>query len=117
MRVNGQSQNVHRLVCETEHGPAPFGYEAAHSCGNGHLGCVNRNHLSWKTRAGNAADMVAHGTSAKGEGHGLAKLTEDAVREIRRFGTSDRRSLADRFSVCAHTIGEIQRGDTWAWLK
>lgn len=34
----------HRLMCERRNGPAPSSkHQAAHSCGKGHLGCVNMN--------------------------------------------------------------------------
>jgi hypothetical protein len=50
------------LICELAHGPAPFAKaEAAHECGNGHLGCVNPQHLSWKTHYENVQDAVRHG--------------------------------------------------------
>lgn len=53
---------VARDVCFRVHGAPPTPeHEAAHSCGNGHLGCINGNHLSWKTRLENAADRPLHG--------------------------------------------------------
>lgn len=54
---------VSRLVCAEVHGPAPSQeYQAAHSCGNGDLGCVSPSHISWKTSAENEADKKDHGT-------------------------------------------------------
>lgn len=54
---------AHRRICEMTHGPAPSGrHHAAHSCGNGHLACVNPNHISWKTPKENEADKLIHGT-------------------------------------------------------
>ena len=59
----GRLQVVSRLACTMIHGEPPSpNLDAAHSCGNGHLGCSNPNHLSWKTRAENVADMIMHGT-------------------------------------------------------
>lgn len=59
----GKLELVTRLLCRIKNGPPPGeGYDAAHSCGNGHLGCSNHNHLSWKTRKENVADMKRHGT-------------------------------------------------------
>ena len=58
---------VHRIVCAKINGKCPGDeYQAAHSCGNGHLGCVNPNHLTWKTRHENQADRLIHGTHNRG---------------------------------------------------
>lgn len=52
---------VSRQVCEEAHGPAPTPkHEAAHSCGKGHLACVTKGHLSWKTPKENGADKRLH---------------------------------------------------------
>lgn len=50
-----------RLVCELVHGepPTPM-HQAAHSCGNGHLGCFGARCLSWKTQKENSADTMVH---------------------------------------------------------
>ncbi len=46
----GKSHKAHRMLCEMVYGPPPTDkHQATHSCGNGHLGCVNPNHLEWKT--------------------------------------------------------------------
>jgi hypothetical protein len=67
VRLGRRSHIVSRLACELVHGPAKSPvYEAAHSCGNGHLGCVNPQHLSWKTRRENEADKFIHGTRSRG---------------------------------------------------
>lgn len=112
-------RRVHRIVCEQVNGPAPTPeHEAAHSCGNGHLGCVHPAHLSWKTHAGNMADMAAHGSSPRGERSYRAKLTEGDVREIRALrGVVTQAALAGRFGVREDQIGKIQRRQRWAWLE
>lgn len=59
---NGKSHRAHRYVCEAKNGlPPTAAHEAAHSCGNGHLGCINPGHLRWATRKENAADRSLHG--------------------------------------------------------
>lgn len=51
-------------MCQKAHGDPPSPkHDAAHSCGRGHEGCVNPNHLSWKTKKQNQADRITHGTS------------------------------------------------------
>jgi hypothetical protein len=61
--VNRHQKNAARVMCEKVNGPPPDEtHQAAHSCGKGHEGCVNPNHLSWKTPAENQSDRVVHGT-------------------------------------------------------
>lgn len=65
-RLEGRAVRGHRAMCILVHGKPPFPKaEAAHSCGNGHLGCVNPTHLSWKTHAENMADMAEHNLKRK----------------------------------------------------
>lgn len=116
--VDGRGALVSRLACESVHGPAPTDrHQAAHSCGNGHLGCVNPHHLEWKTQAANFADKVDHGTDNRGARHPMARLTEDAVRQIRALkGALSEKKIAERFGVSASMIGLILRGKKWGWL-
>lgn len=116
--VDGKMEYVHRLVCEAVHGPAPTSdHQAAHSCGNGHLGCVAKNHLSWKRPIQNHADKVEHGTLVRGEKHKMAKLTEDQARQVLSLKGIEPQSLtAKRFGVCRQTISKIQSGETWKVL-
>lgn len=111
----GKKKIVSRLVCEIVNGGPPTPrHEAAHSCGNGHLGCVTKGHLSWKTHAENMADMVKHAASAVGERHGSSKLTAKEVREIRAMtGMLSQRALAARYAVSSSVICEIQNRRAW----
>ncbi len=72
---DGQMQTVSRIVCELLYGKPVNRMDAAHSCGCGHLACVAKRHISWKTVADNSADRVIHGTHIWGERHGASKLT------------------------------------------
>lgn len=119
VKDNGKKRVASRVMCEIAHGPPPTPeHEAAHSCGNGHLACMNPRHLSWKTRKGNMADARAHGTWNHGEKVPSAKLTEAEVREIRRLaGTVTQEVLAQRFGVQANTISRIIARKRWAWLE
>lgn len=111
--IGGKRQYVHRLVCEAEHGPGGI-LDAAHSCGNGHKGCVNPKHLSWKTRIENMADSLAHGTRIRGERHYATKLTEADIWNIR--SQSERLThdeIAQRFGVSRATIGRIVARQVW----
>lgn len=109
---------VHRIVCEATHGKPPSPrHEAAHECGNGHLGCVNPRHLSWKTPVENQADKVTHGTHQFGIRNTQAKLTEDDVRQIRSLkGQKSLTEIGRMFGVNFVTVSNIHTGRRWAWL-
>lgn len=118
VKHNGQKRVASRVMCEEAHGPAPSAdHEAAHSCGNGHLACMNQKHLSWKTRTGNVADAIAHGTWKRGAMDPNAKLDEDDVREIRRLAVSTpQQELAERYGVHQAHISKIVNRVEWAWV-
>ena len=83
--ANGRNTIVSRIVCERVYGLAPSPtHQAAHSCGNGHLGCINHQHLRWATPKENCADKKLHGTERRGENTVHAKLTETDIPKIRK---------------------------------
>lgn len=91
---------ANRLMCILAHGepPTPKHY-AAHSCGNGHLGCVNPRHLSWKTVRENEADKREHGTAGGGRGS-RTTLTMEQIADIRaNKGIVPIRELARRHGL------------------
>lgn len=116
---NGQMRNVSRIICEMIEGPPPTAkHHAAHSCGKGHLACVNPRHISWKTPSGNAQDKFVHGTHNRGERHNMAKITEADVRRIRSLrGQMTQIELASMFGIGSAQVSLIQRGKSWASLK
>lgn len=115
--MNGKRLIVSRFVCAKAHGPAPTPkHEAAHSCGNGHLACVAKSHLSWKTRAGNFADKLVHNTHNRGERNGAAKLTQEQVRLVRSLLGQSRQIIAAQVGTSAANVDHILRGDSWSWL-
>lgn len=119
VRIGEKLVWAHRYVCTHVRGEPPTKkHEAAHNCGNGRGGCVNPNHLEWKTHVDNMADKTIHGTHHRGERHGQAKLTEADVREIRRLkGTRTPSELAESYGVAASTIRHIQVRATWSWVE
>lgn len=118
IREGNDDWAAHRYVCFKVHGPPPSPkHEAAHSCGNGHLGCVSPQHLRWATASENYDDSREHGTWAHGERHGQHKLTAGQVREIRaHWPGMTQKSLAEEYGVSAGYISHIVRRKTWAWL-
>lgn len=116
--IDGASVYAHRLVCENTHGAPPTpSHFALHTCGNGHLGCVNPKHIRWGLPAENTADARDHGTIARGETHGRAKLSEADVLQIRAMkGEWSNAEIAQRFGVSTSLISLIHTRQRWAHL-
>lgn len=117
IRLGGKTVYVHRLICGEAYGPPNDGQDAAHSCGNGHLGCINKRHLRWATRAQNIHDTIAHGTAHRGERHNAAKLSRDSVIAIRNLkGKQTLAVTADQFGISISQVSGVQNLKTWRWL-
>jgi hypothetical protein len=143
IRISEQSKLAHRVSWEMANGPIPDGTFVCHRCDN--PPCVNPAHLFLGTVADNAADMVAKGRQAKGddagprkhiasrprgdrhpyrlrpelvkrgERHGMARLTEVAVRDIRaRYPQVSAASLAAEHGVRANAVWKIATRRAWA---
>lgn len=109
---------VCRKICKIKNGPPPTPqHHAAHSCGKGHSGCVNPNHLSWKTAKENNADKLIHGTSRRGKERPNVKLTEDQVRMIRSLrGKLSISETAKKLGVSISGVKNVISRNTWKWL-
>lgn len=115
--IDGKLQTASRAMCEMVNGPAPSeNLQAAHTCGNGHLACVHPKHLYWATPKQNASDKITHGTSNRGDRHGNAKLTRDAVTDIRSNTTDSKDQLAAKYGVTRATVNDVISGRRWKWL-
>ena len=119
INISGKTRIAHREMCRLAHGEPPTpDYQAAHSCGRGDDGCLNPNHLRWATAAENEADKLLHGTSNRGERHGMVKLTEDEVRTVRALkGKMSQRAAAKALGYTRGVVCDIWTGRTWGWLK
>lgn len=114
--VDGKQRLVHRYVCEIANGPpSPEQTDAAHNCGNGHIGCANPKHLRWATRSENMRDCRGHGTIRYGEAHLRAKLTAAQVCEI-RSSPDLRKNLASRFGVSPALITLVRQRKVWVHI-
>lgn len=101
---------VHQLVLITFRGPCPAGHECCHKNG---VSTENRlRNLRWGTPESNRKDQLRHGTNARGERVGSAKLTERSVRAI-LTSTEMGLVLAKRYHVHKATISDIRTGKTW----
>lgn len=117
VKIQGKLSLAHRAVCKIVHGEPPsLRHQAAHSCGNGHLGCVNKRHLSWKTAAENNADKIDHGTHCLGHRNGKAKLTLDQVAEIKSLaGEKSQYAIAAMYGVSQFAIARVLRGVSYVY--
>lgn len=117
---NGKSKNylVHRLIATTFI-PNPDNLpQINHKDGN-KLNCSVDN-LEWCTRSENLLHAYANGLERKvfGEDHHAHKLTEEAVRYIKKvYVKRDKQfgaiPLSEKFGVDRTTIIDVIRGKTW----
>ena len=114
----GRKISASREVCRIVSGdPHRVKDQAAHSCGNGHLGCVNPRHIRWATVAENHADKQLHGTVAKGERNGNAKHDERTVRKIKSMiGSMSQNEIARACGVSRSLVRDVKLGKTWGWI-
>lgn len=112
--VDGDRVLVHRYVCGSVHGPAPHPrLDAAHSCGNGHLGCATKKHLRWATRSENMIDAVNHGARLVGEKHHWAKVADSDIPAIIALrATTSLSKIAEKYGVSEGCIYSILSGKT-----
>ena len=113
----GETRYVHRIICERVHGPAPSPkHHAAHSCGNGHLGCTTPDHLRWATPNENATDRNKHGTDNRGQNHYASSLSDQDVKNIRSLyggGGITYADIGELFCINYATVGCIVRRENW----
>lgn len=108
---------AHRVAWSLANGPIPDGMHVCHRCDV--PACVNVEHLFLGTDADNLADRDSKGRQARGSANGRAKLTEAAVREIRRLLHSGRprADLATVFGVSVAAIDLIAIGRSWRTVR
>lgn len=107
--LDGFLYYAHRYMCELVNGPEPSErHQSAHSCGNGHLGCVTPRHLSWKTISENQLDKHIHGTRRLLD----RRLTTGQVAEVRALkGKMSQYDIARKFGVGRGCIQYWHRHD------
>jgi len=110
---------AHRVSWELVNGPIPAGKCVLHRYDN--PSCVNPHHLFLGTMVDNQQDMIKKGRAnkARGERQGNSKLTEQDVHEIRAMLARDisQTVIAEKYDVARTTIGSINTGTNWGWLK
>lgn len=125
----GRAIMSHRFSWELHNGEIPDGLCVLHRCDTRH--CVNPAHLFLGTKADNIADMLNKGRQPRGATHGRqtkpertargerltqAKLTDAAVRDIRRryaAGGITQQVLADEYGIARSKISAVICRRTW----
>lgn len=114
---DGQSRMVQAAAVSwaLNRGPVPVGLCVLHHCDN--PPCVHPDHLFLGTKTDNVRDMDAKGRRRppRGSQHGNARLTEDAVSQMRRLRADGWtfRKLAEGFGVSAMTAHRAVTGRGW----
>lgn len=113
IKVNKTTKEVHRVSYQEYKGKIPTGMIVRHICDVKH--CLNPDHLILGTHKQNMKDMTDRNRQAKGEKAGNSKITEKLVISIFK----DKRKnveIARYYGVNRHTVSDIKRGKSWAWL-
>lgn len=112
----GATWKSHRLAWTLTNGLIPDGLCVCHSCDT--PPCCNPAHLFLGTNAENISDREGKGRGVRlvGRAHGMSKLTEVDVLELRRLHATgvSQRELASRYGVTPTNVGYIIRRETWA---
>lgn len=117
--AEGKHQRANRIaLLLTEGSPDdPRKVDALHSCPKPTPACAAPGHLRWGTESENMMDKLRDGTDPRGEKHGLAKVTEEQVREMRRrYVPGNGEMLAREYGISRRELGRIVRGERWSWL-
>ena len=107
--VGHNSRRLARVVLAKKLGrPIQKGCQACHTCDE--PACVEPSHLYEGTNKENSLDRSVRGR------HGLAKLTEDQVREI-RFSTEKGIVLSKRYGVDPASISRVRNRKDYQWVQ
>lgn len=119
---DGESWIASRLTYKLTLGDIPDEMCVCHHCDN--PPCCNPDHLFLGTSQDNMNDrerkernILPH---SKGENHGMSKLTEKEVKEIRELYKTKNytyRFLAELYNVSFSNIRKIIKRWTWEWLE
>lgn len=117
VRRQGKKIRLHRALVEREIGhDLPREVHVRHRCPDpARRNCLELTHLAPGSAADNVHDMVEAGRQARGERHGLHRLTVGNVQAARaaRVAGFQYRRLASIFGVDPATVRRAVTGQTW----
>lgn len=107
---NGKIAYPHRIMCELAHGSPPTTkHVAAHSCHNGHGGCVHPKHLSWITPRENLLQRRQAGTLTKKRWTKQGVVPDADIVVIQALkGKLNQRKIAEMFGISYQHVSVIQ---------
>lgn len=97
--------------------PFPDELKACHTCDN--APCCNPAHIWPDTHQANMDDMTSKNRHPHGETHGLSKITEQQVREIREqaaAGQLTQEQIGDQYGLSKWQISNIVRRLQWGHI-
>jgi len=115
IQIDKRPYRMSRFIYEQCFGEIPKGLVVRHKCDN--PSCINPEHLELGTVADNNMDKVNRGRQPRlfGEKNGVAKLTKQKVKEIKRLLEKGEtvKGIARKFAVTPKAIRNIRDGKSW----
>lgn len=111
------TRNIHILVAEAFLGQRPDGCQVNHKNFDRHDSrLANLEYCTAKENIGHASK---NGRMARGERHGLSKLTATQVLEIRSMAEQgiSQRPIAKKFGISQRHVSQIVRREIWQHLS
>jgi hypothetical protein len=106
-----RSEKAHRSSYRIFKGEMPGKKLVCHKCDV--PSCVNPDHLFLGSALDNTTDAKNKGRMAFGTRSGVARLTEEDVRFIRRSAGVAARIIAEKIGVSRGTVEAVRDGRTW----
>lgn len=118
LKFRGVSMSASRAVCFLVHGDPPSNeHHACHSCGMGHLACVNPSHLRWGSARQNTIEWRQHVSDGVSKPRDGEVLDVFSVIKIR---TDDKdlslSQLSKKYGISQAHASRVRRGQAWAWV-